>query len=186
MEGRFSEVKLPAHVIASLYSEDLVLVSGETAAPVKNVPAMVAAPVSVPQNPPVPVAEPLGWLGGNEKKVTVLVHETGVRHLNDADLAQLVKILTACKLSLADIAIVNHARHAVNYKQLAGDLQPRYVLLFGVSPAAIELPFTIPLYQVQRHGSTAFIHSVALDVLATDTVAKKSLWDGLKKLFGIG
>ena len=51
------------------------------------------------------------FLGKNENGILVLVNEAYNAFLPDADLQLLTGILTACNLSLADIALVNVTRN---------------------------------------------------------------------------
>src|SRR5215218_6626688 len=50
------------------------------------------------------------YLGQNKKKVLVVVSNESVPFLPDNELGFLTSVLTACKLSMADIAIVNSRR----------------------------------------------------------------------------
>ncbi|MFT7159194.1 MAG: hypothetical protein ACI9GZ_000360, partial [Bacteroidia bacterium] len=74
----------------------------------------VVSEISVPETVQV-VEEPLekiepaiiSYKGGNEKGILILVEDSTDEFLNANDLAYLLKILGAVKLSLADIALVN-------------------------------------------------------------------------------
>ena len=50
-------------------------------------------------------------LGNNQKKIAVLVNSTAAIYLPDEELNFLLGILTACKLSMADIALINLAKN---------------------------------------------------------------------------
>ena len=49
----------------------------------------------------------ISFLGKNEKEILLVVNETETVFLSDVDLNLLVSILSACKLTLADVALIN-------------------------------------------------------------------------------
>ena len=64
----------------------------------------------------------------------IVAHEK-LPFLPDKELNFLTSILTACKLSLADIAIVNqYTNKQGNMQETLEKLEARQVLLFGVPP----------------------------------------------------
>src|SRR4051812_41711470 len=72
------------------------------------------------------------YLGNYEKKIVVLVNDNNSIHLNDECLEFLTGILNACKLNLAHIALINFNNHPLSFQQLQKDLQPAFLLSFGV------------------------------------------------------
>src|SRR5258708_4336630 len=88
------------------------------------------------------------FLGNNEKKITVIVSDNEAIYLADAELNFLMGILAACKLTIADIALVNLVHHpTINYTNIAENINAETVLLFGHGPADLELPLQFPTYQ---------------------------------------
>ena len=77
----------------------------------------------------------ISFLGKNEKKILVLVNESDTTFLPVTDLNFLISILSACKITMADIALVNFDKNReINYNILMKDFEPASVLLFGINP----------------------------------------------------
>ena len=108
--------------------------------------------------------------------------------INDEWLGTLGKLLAACKLNIGDVAIVNHLNSGVLFPELKEQLQPKHILMFDVSMQDLQLPFTIPNYQVQQYAGITFMTApvVTLSHAATDAVKteKRKLWEKLKLIFG--
>ena len=123
-------------------------------------------------------------LGGNMKKILVIVHYPGSATIEETDLAFLMNILNACRLGLNDVRILNLA-HASDkgYADIVKSHEPRTVLLFGVTPADIGMPVLFPENQVQRFADMRFLSAQALDRLRSDDAGKRQLWAALKQLF---
>jgi DNA polymerase III psi subunit len=96
----------------------------------------------------------------------------------------LIDILNACKLNMNDVAVVNlHQNKEVTHKKLATELEAKIVLLFGVSTEEINLPFTIPEFQVQSFNTQKYMRAPSLDILQNEIELKKKLWTSLKQIF---
>src|SRR5688500_220954 len=77
--------------------------------------------------------ETLKFLGKNQKNILILVSKDNAVFLEDSELNFLTSVLTACKLSLADIAIVNlSSLERPDYLNIKKQLNSRIVLLFDV------------------------------------------------------
>lgn len=126
------------------------------------------------------------YLGNYEKKIVVLVNDSNSIHLNDECLEFLTGILNACKLNLSHIALINFNNHPFSFQQLQKDLAPSFLLSFGVKALQIELPFTMPDYQVQQYGSCTILTAPALTELNQQKpeakTEKTKLWKSLKKM----
>lgn len=123
-------------------------------------------------------------LGQNAKNILLLVNETKVPFVADDDLKLLVGILTACKLSLADVALVNFDKNeSATYDLLMDQFNPGFVILFGVLPQQLSFPLNFPNYQLQQYNNQTFLCAPALKILAAVTEEKKQLWNCLQKHF---
>ncbi|HEY8897315.1 MAG TPA: hypothetical protein VIM79_20970 [Niastella sp.] len=200
-----SNIKLPGFVIADLYRTTLIQpTAADGFVPLQNYqepaepePVKVAAqPVAktaqpepvIEKAPPKPVdTTPYRILGNNKKQITVVVNCPQDVFVPEGDLQFLTKMLDACKLNMADVAIVNHATAAVNIEKVKAQLQPKFLLLFGVEPDEIHLPINFPSYKEQPYAGTTYLFTPALSQLNGDTdVAKglkKKLWECLKRMF---
>ena len=85
------------------------------------------------------------FLGDNQKRITIVVNSPETIYLPEEELNFLLGILAACKLSMADIALINISKTDLrSYTQIAGQLQAEKVFLFGVEPEALGLPLQFP------------------------------------------
>lgn len=151
---------------------------------------LVAQRVAPPNtSPPSTAPALLKFLGNNRRNITLLVNSPNTAFLPDNHLAFLTKILAACHLTIADVAIVNHAAATVTITALKQQLQPKTVLLFGLEPTTIRLPINFPVFKLQSYDDCTYLSVAALDQLVPDTVESKleksRLWACLKSLFNV-
>lgn len=174
----FTNLRLPEHVIASLYKDDLVVMDS-----IKN-----KAPVPAPAKTEAAPEKPL-FLGSNLQHIVILVNDSNAVHVDDAALSFLTNIIQACKKNLGDVAIVNLAHHALGYAELKAKLSPKYLLLFDIAPSSIQLPFTVPNYQLQLYDGCQFLFAGNMLSMIPDTqeakLEKSKLWLSLKKMFNL-
>lgn len=200
-----SNIKLPGFVIADLYRTSLIqpaaadgfvpLTEMQEAAEPEPVVVATQPVAKTPQPqpvietaPPKPVdTTPYKILGNNKKQITVVVNYPQDVFVPESDLQFLTKMLDACKLNMADVAIINHATAAVTIEKVKVQLQPKFLILFGVEPDEIHLPINFPSYKEQPYAGTTYLFTPALSQLNQDTdVAKglkKKLWECLKRMF---
>jgi hypothetical protein len=131
-------------------------------------------------------ASGISFLGNNQKKISILVNSETAIYLPDDELNFLLGILTACKLTMADIALVNIAKNPdLVYSVLSEQLKAEKVFLFGLNAATIELPLQFPHYQVQQFNNQVYLSSVSLAEMQANKEEKVKLWNCLKKIFSI-
>ncbi len=98
----------------------------------------------------------------------------------------LTGILSACKLNLADVAIVNSTNYPdADYKELTKFFASKIVLLFDIEPSAFGLPMSFPHYQIQAFANNSFLYAPSLKDLENDKIEKSKLWVSLKRLFNL-
>lgn len=158
-----NNIQLKASVLAHLYKNSLVETSATN----------------------VPKSAPLNYLGNNQKNILVIVSHADVPFLPDEELSFLTNILAACKLGIADIAIVNKNGVDENEWQHILHSETKKVLLFGVEPLAIGLPINFPAFQLQPFNNRTYLYAPALSHIENDKGLKLKLWNALKVLFGI-
>lgn len=175
-----NNIDLPPYCVAALYSHFLVAdTAGEQASTTMAKSAIA---------PTTRIAEDKQWkyLGNNLKNILILVHNAEAVHLPDNELSFLTSILVACKLSVADVAIINRQLYpTVGYDVFTTNLQVKTMLLFGISPLAIDLPLNFPAYQVQHFNGVNYIHGPALTDIEKNKEQKMQLWNSLKRVFEI-
>jgi hypothetical protein len=93
------------------------------------------------------------------------------------------KLLTACNLSMADIALVNYHFNKQNYQEFNRQFIPKKVLIFGIKPTELELPFDIPHFQVQPFQTQLYLTAPDFETFLKNTDLKRQLWASLQKLF---
>lgn len=129
-----------------------------------------------------------GWksLGENQKNILVIVRYADAVHIPDKELDFLTTMLGACKLSLADVAILNLNNHPeASYKELTTFFKTKIVLLFDIEPSAFGLPMNFPHYQLQAFANATFLYAPSLSELENDKVQKSKLWVCLKRLLNL-
>ena len=128
----------------------------------------------------------LKYLGENKKKTLVVVRYADAVHIRDKQLSFLTKLLAACNLNLADVAIFNFQDHnSSEFNEILNFFNPKVVLLFDVEPAEFGLPMIFPQFQVQRYKDAVFVSSPSLDIIEPDKSLKGKLWVCLKKIFNL-
>ncbi len=126
----------------------------------------------------------INFLGSNEKKIVLLVSSDEAIYLPDEELNFLLGILTACKLTMADIALINVSTNPnVIYTHLANQLNAEKIFLFGLKNEILELPLTFPQYQIQKYSNQVYLSAASLSVLQKDKAEKLKLWNCLKTVF---
>lgn len=172
-----NNIDLPAYSIAALYNHHLV-------ADVSSTQPAAAEPILIPLVATTDENKKWKYLGDNQKNVLILVSNNQAVHLPDNELNFLTGILTACKLSLADVAILNRVNHPeAGYDKLTVDLKTKTALLFGISPVLFDLPMNFPPYQVQHFNGVNYLHAPALSTIENDKGEKMQLWNCLKRIF---
>jgi hypothetical protein len=135
--------------------------------------------------PPAPVLS-FNVLGNNKRNVIIIVENNETLYLPDNELNFLLGILSACKLTMDDVAIVNIKKNKpVSYKAIAQELGAEKIILFGVETSAIELPFEFPHYQIQKYNNQTYISAGMLGDIQDDKAEKTKLWNCLKQIFSI-
>jgi len=159
-------IQLPPVILQDLYKNSLVDLSTE------KLPSKASTRSS------------LSYLGDNQKKIIIVVNESDAIYLPDDDLGFLMGILTACKLNMADIALLNlSANPSPDHNTINNELAAEKILLFGVDPLMLELPLQFPHYQVQQYNNQVYLSAPSLKILQDDKAEKMKLWACLKKIF---
>jgi len=162
-------IQLPAIVLQDLFKNSLVDIDTGIA------------------KTPVEKTTGIAFLGNNQKQVTIIANDTTTIYLPDEELNFLMGILNACKLSMADVALVNIAKPgAVTYTKIQEELNAETILLFGVAPAELQLPLQFPHYQIQKFNNQVYLAAPSLTAIAADKAEKTKLWNCLKQIFSIG
>jgi hypothetical protein len=175
-----NDFSLSDEIIAALYPESLVL--EKTAGLGKKIPVKADMSGIIP-------AVPYPFLGQNSRSICFLVHFPNDEFIPGEQLVFLLKILTACKCSLDDIALVNTAKTQVKMDELKRQLKPGVIFLWGLIPGLDQLTKEFPDMTLSVKEGITFIpvsHAEQMSRENAEAVElKKKLWVSLKKLFSL-
>lgn len=176
-----NDIHLPITAIADLYRTVLIEDKGFAAQEKKTRPT---EPAVIKETELTKQSPALTFLGNNKKQVVIIVSYQDTLYIPDDKLAFLTTILTACKLNLADIALLNFANAGkVSYKEFFETVPARSVIFFGVQPDMLSVPMNFPFFQVQHFDNVNYLSSPALEEIEMDKTLKGNLWTSLKKIF---
>lgn len=126
------------------------------------------------------------YLGEYKKSVLLIVRYPNATCLPDVQLNFLASMLTACKLGLVDVAILNISTAPSNhYKTIYDQFKSRVMILFGITPEEFAMPVNFPEFQVQAFNNCTFLHTPILEALESDKVLKSKLWVCLRRIFDL-
>ena len=181
-----NDIRLNSTLLAEIYKDSLVVIAGQSHA--KEVHSSTfETQMPVGDNSTTKTSS-ITWkhLGEFKKRILLVVRYPGAIHLPDEPLSFLTSILSACKLSLADVAILNIANlPRVQY----GDLREKYnsavIILFGPSPSELEMPVNFPEFQIQPFNNCTFLYTPVLEKLESDKILKSKLWVCLRRILDL-
>jgi hypothetical protein len=172
-----NHLQLSPEIIAALYPEILVG-ADEPDTPKKRV------------NPKMPIekAETVyPFLGKNLRSICFLVDYPEHEFMPEEQQAFLHKILTACKCSFEDIALVNTAGFPVLLDTIKSQLQPRIIFLWGAMPSIFSQTPGIRDMTVSHVDEILIVPVLQAEKMGGDSkeglALKQQLWVLLKKLF---
>lgn len=131
------------------------------------------------------ITKPLTYLGKNLKKVLILVSTDDARFLPDKELEFLTSILSACKLGLNDVAVVNTRFAEGDFDTVVEQLQPTTSLFFDVDAGFLPDAFEKEVNQAHTVNHIRFVKAASLSDLASKVEEKRKLWAALKHVFSI-
>ena len=176
---KLSDIKLDQSVIQDLYKKNLVedVLSGSPKQPTDILDRTDFAKQKKPENKTIVV---------NQKNVVAILSNMVGTNIPDEELKLLTNMLTACKLSLDDIQLINlEQQTGPIYKEVITKLNNGIVLLFGAAPSSLDLPVDFPYFQVQSFNNCTFLYTPSLEEIKNDKVLKSKLWICLRKIFNL-
>jgi len=188
-------IKLPNFLITDWYKSHLIEMEVSTVTNTVFLNAAPAIPI-VPTHSPAPealaVPQPteVEWFtGDNKKNITIVINQQSFAVISAEWSTFLSNVLSACKLTLFDVVIVNIHKKTINHSQIIAQFKSQYMLVFDVAPSLIGIPATIPNYEIRVNDNCSFVfyESIALmlDNKSDTKQVKMRLWNSLKKLFNI-
>jgi hypothetical protein len=177
---KLSAIRLEASVIQDLYKK--YLVEAES----RSLPEIHVKVTAVAESKEKSIAEENHFLGENKKNILILVNYKHEKYVPEEDLAFFITMLSACRLSLADVAIMNlNKTPDPSYKDINSRLNSRIILLFGIAPSSLELPVDFPHFQVQSFNNCIFLYTPSPGDIKEDKILKSKLWVCLRKIFNL-
>jgi len=138
-------------------------------------------------NEPIKELGQIKYLGEHLKQVTIIVKDELAVYLNENDLTLLSSILSACKLTLADIALINVAQQKLILHEILNVLPYKLVMIFDVSSTTLKIKLPTTLYKSIQLGDTYLLFSNSLSLMQggdqSAKLEKGKLWAILKSLF---
>ena len=138
-------------------------------------------------NEPIKELGQIKYLGEHLKQVTIIVKDELAVYLNENDLTLLSSILSACKLTLADIALINVAQQKLSLHEILNVLPSKLVMIFDVSSTTLKIKLPTTLYKSIQLGDTYLLFSNSLSLMQggdqSEKLEKGKLWAILKQLF---
>ena len=207
---------LPNSVLVSLYKDTLVLpelaqkkpeiISNTLVSPIAQAPANTQVTnIDTPSttkhvesetdkdannnatSEPIKALGQIKYLGEHLKQVTIIVKDELAVYLNENDLTLLSSILSACKLTLADIALINVAQQKLSLHEILNVLPSKLVMIFDVSSTTLKIKLPTTLYKSIQLGDTYLLFSNSLSLMQggdqSAKLEKGKLWAILKSLF---
>ena len=187
-------------VLVSLYKDTLVLpemakkkpeiIPNPLDAQIKTLDTHAPAAVQIEtekNHTPISDLGEIKYLGEHLKQVTIIVKDELAVYLNENDLTLLSSILSACKLTLADIALINVAQQKLSLHEILNVLPSKLVMIFDVSSTTLKIKLPTTLYKSIQLGDTYLLFSNSLSLMQggdqSAKLEKGKLWAILKSLF---
>ena len=159
--------QLPPHLLSELYKNSLVVLEDKQ---------LITDSLK---------EENFNFLGNNNKHILILVKDNESVHLNDSDLNFLAGILSACKLNMADVAILNMQKKSdTSLKKIIDYFNPKSIISFDFEELT-DLKIKKSKYEIQKIDQTPYLLASSLNSISKNVDEKKKLWSCLKNLFSI-
>jgi len=183
---KVEKIILPPTVLVSLYKDSLVLAEKEIK-PVQIVENKLPGKEQETIPEASEMASPIKYLGDHHKKILVVVNDPESVYLNETDFILLTSILNACRLTIADIALINLGNQKASLLEMLTKLPSLLVIAFDIDAKALKIKLPSTLYKTTPLGETNLLFSAALSTMQGSSVdAKKEkgkLWTVLKQIF---
>lgn len=132
--------------------------------------------------PSMAVQTDFEYQGDNNKYFLILIDDKIHTRMNPVHLEMLLKVMTAKKLELRDLAILNIGRYPdVNFTALKSFFSCSKLVLFGVQPEQIGLP-KIKLNTTETKNNVKMLATYSLEEMRNSPEKKREFWNVMKNL----
>ncbi len=169
-----------------LITEDIYLLKEDKSQAIKNASdeakVRTEEELTTVEEAEEPLAQPeqaLKFKGNATQQIYILVNESKAEYITAEDEAFLLKVLSAVKLSLNEVGIINIHNQQVGLDELK-QLNPAIILLFNQENTFFT---KLEQYAITNMGDLKLLWSNALSKIAADKEEKVKLWSALQALF---
>ena len=147
--------------------------------PLKEIKEEVKEEIKIPDTISTPQTD-FKYLGENNKYILIIVKEPEADFLKSVDLTFLLKILSAKKLTLDDVAIINTEKNeALDFDSLKNFFACTKIITFGINPKSLQID-TAVANKISIFKNTPILGTWDLPKLQADTSKKTIFWNELK------
>lgn len=168
--------------LSFLINEEIYVVKNEF----QNTAPLITVLDPIKEEIPIPTAEILNpqedflYLGDNNKYILIIVKEPTVEFLKKDDLAFLVKILSAKKLALNDVAIINTEKNGpIHFDALIDFFACGKIITFGIDPKSLQITGAVANKKL-TFKNTQILGTWDLGRLKQDVSKKTTFWNEFK------
>lgn len=125
-------------------------------------------------------------LGSNKKQIVIIVRYEDVSVIAEKPLKFLLDILSACKLSLEDVAIINYTNNrSATFDDIATKFSFQTMLVFALKPQDLNLQPELTILSIHEINDSKVLFSPPLEEIESNLPLKKQFWSVLRKLFDV-
>jgi len=168
--------------LSFLFNEELYIINDDVTINDESSQNSTVAEIAVVENtaPKTPEKPVFEYIGENNKYILIIVKDPVQQFLNAKELEFLLKILSAKKLDLKDIAIINTETYdALDFRDLKEYFALSKILTFGINPAALNIT-GITANKTGEYNGVKILGTWTLAQLEADVKKKTTYWNELK------
>lgn len=145
------------------------------------VPTITIPKIDKPTAPVKPINNGFDYLGENNKYILIIVNNENEKFLSKTDLDFLVKIMSAKKWVIEDVAIVNMAKYGrLDFEHLKAYFACSKIVTFGFNPAVLNIVGAVA-NKKSLYKNVAILGTWDLAKLQSDVAKKTVFWNQLKE-----
>jgi len=183
-----NDIQLPAQTVVDLYKN--LLCEDDSAVP--SAKLKVEEPTKLPKQEAInrnKATEQISFLGKNLMQLVILVDYDNEVYLPENQLNFIGNILKACKMNLADVAIVNVNKQTINIRELSRQLNPQNLVIFGIDTSSINFNRQLTSFDIITYDEMQVFTAPSLDQLNQEgeegKLLKSKLWLCMKKMLNL-
>lgn len=172
-----------------LFTEDIYFIRESVSMPVAQPEVIAEVKMATPLKPVEESPKPevktsaqtdFEYLGENNKYFLVLIDDKIHTRINPVHQEMLLKVMSAKKLELRDLAILNISRYPdLKFNALKTFFSCSRMLMFGVSPADIGIP-PVKANTIGSAGTVKVLATYSLEEMRNDADKKREFWNVMK------